>query len=182
MRLMNMNTLLILGGAALGLTGTLSGRAQCLPLADMTAIAADRTALVKPQALAQLSASSWVFRGTPPRSKEIQWTSAAASASADGVVVPAIFMLRPFLQSFDVVLKTTEASCVRQLRSELKDQKLTPVPVTCPGCEAARFDGPDYQATIYSKMKGDYPFVVVVHPLSATPVQPPKAGSATTTP
>lgn len=63
----------------------------------------------------------------------------------------------------DVVLKTTQKACVRQPRAELKSRKLATQPVICPGCEAVRFEGPDVEATIYSLMKGDYPFVVVVH-------------------
>jgi hypothetical protein len=164
-------------GATLSIT---AAQAQCLPLADLTAIAANPQALAKPEALTQLPTGSWVFKGTPPRSKEIQWISAATSADADGVHSPAMFSLRPFLQSFDVVLKTTEASCVRDVRSELKSLKLTPVPVTCPGCEAVRYDGPGYQATLYSKMKGDYPFVVVVHPLASPSVVEAKPNSNTT--
>lgn len=162
--------------------GTTVAQAQCLPLADLTAIAANSNALAKPQALAQLPAGSWLFKGTPPRSKEVQWISAATSADGDGVHSPAMFSLRPFLQSFDVVLKTTEVGCVRDVRAELKSLKLTPVPVTCPGCEAVRYDGPGYQATLYSKMKGEYPFVVVVHPLTATPVVEAKPSRSTTTP
>ena len=67
---------------------------------------------------------------------------------------------RPHL---DVVLKTTRTACVRQLRVELKSRKLTAQPVTCPSCEAFRFPNPDFEATIYSQMKGDYLFVVVLH-------------------
>jgi hypothetical protein len=182
MRLLSMKKLLGSGLFISAMLGTMAAHAQCLPLVDLTAIAASPSALTKPQALTQLPAGSWTFKGTPPRSKEIQWLSAATSADADGVHSPAMFSLRPFLQSFDVVLKTTEANCVRNLRSELKNLKLTPVPVTCPGCEAVRYDGPGYQATLYSKMKGDYPFIVVVHPLAATPVVEAKTSGNTTTP
>ena len=63
----------------------------------------------------------------------------------------------------EVVLKTTRAACVRQLRVELKSRKLTAQPVTCPSCEAFRFPSPDFEATIYSQLKGDYLFVVVLH-------------------
>lgn len=159
-----------------------AAQGQCLSLADLTTIAASPNALAKPQALAQLPAGSWVYKGAPPRSKEIQWVSAATSADAGGTHSPAMFSLRPFLQSFDVVLKTTESGCVRDVRSELKILKLTPVPVTCPGCEAVRYDGPGYQATLYSKMKGDYPYIVVVHPLVTTPVVEAKPSGDTTTP
>lgn len=182
MQLLAMKKLLGFGLCISAVLGSTVVRAQCLPLADLTAIATNPKALAKPESLPQLPAGSWVFKGTPPRSKEIQWQSAATSADAEGVHSPAMFSLRPFLQSFDVVLKTTEASCVRDVRSELKNLKLNPVPVTCPGCEAVRYDGPGYQATLYSKMKGDYPFVVVVHPLAATPVVEAKPSGATTTP
>lgn len=70
-----------------------------------------------------------------------------------------------------MVLKTTLANCVRELRGELKSRKLTAQPVTCPNCEAVRYQGPDFEATIYNQMKGDYPFVIVVHqvPAAASP-------------
>ena len=76
------------------------------------------------------------------------------------------------------MLKTTQAACVRQLRAELKSRKLTTQPITCSGCEAVRFQGTDFEATICSLMKGHYPFVVVVHqmpPVSAA--GPPASGS-----
>jgi|SRR6476661_1407610 len=144
-----------------------SARAQCVPLAEMATIAADPKSSAKPERVTQLPAAEWIFRGTPAKSREIQWTSSASSANDQGTFVPALFALRPFQQGYDAVLKTTEASCIRQLRSELKSQKLEPVAVTCPNCEAVRYDGPTYQTTIYSKMKGEFPFVVVVHPLQA---------------
>ena len=182
MQLSAMKNILAFGLFLSALLGSMVAQAQCLSLADLTAIAANSNALAKPESLTQLPAGNWIFKGTPPRSKEIQWISAATSADADGVHSPATFSLRPFLQSFDVVLKTTEAGCVRDVRAELKNLKLTPVPVTCPGCEAVRYDGPGYQATLYSKMKGGYPFVVVVHPLTTTPVVETKQSGTTTTP
>ncbi|WP_345236332.1 hypothetical protein [Hymenobacter saemangeumensis] len=135
----------------------------------MAAIAADPKSAAKPEKISDLPAADWVFRGTPPKSREIQWTSSASSANSEGNFVPAVFVLRPFQQSYDAVLKTTENSCIRDLRSELKSQKLEPVPVTCPNCEAVRYDGPTYQTTIYSKMKGEFPYIVVVHPTQSMP-------------
>ena len=79
-------------------------------------------------------------------------------------------------RNFDVVLKTTQVACLRQMRSALRALRLTPVTVNCPnGCEAQRYDGVDYPATLYSKMKGDYPFVVVLHPLRQAGQSPPPA-------
>jgi hypothetical protein len=158
-----------------GLLGTFSASAQCVTLADMASVAAEPKALAKPDQLGQLPPGEWVLRGSAPRSKEILWTSSSAS---EGAVPPAAFLLRPLQESFDVVLKTTDPACVREIRSELKSQKLTAVPVTCPSCEAMRYEGPRYQTTIYSKMKGDYPFVVVLHPVPVVPAVTKQAGTS----
>jgi len=61
------------------------------------------------------------------------------------------------------------------LRAELKSRKLTTQPVTYFGCEAVRFQGPDFEATIFSLTKGDYPFVIVVHQVPPEPAAGPPA-------
>ena len=164
----------------IGLACSLPAGAQCLSVDDMATIAADPKSPARPEQVNLLLASDWLFRGTPPKSREIQWVSSASSASADGTMVPAVFVLRPFQQSFDAVLKTTEASCIKKVRSELKSQKIAAVAVTCPNCEAERYDGPAYQTTIYSKMKGEFSYIVVVHPLQAAPTTITKQGGSTT--
>ncbi len=160
----------------LGCWGSLASvaRAQCLSLDQMVSVGAAPTALAQPQDLAELPINDWVFKGGIPRSHDVYWASAAPVA---GSVPPAIVTLRTQQRNFDVVLKTTQAACVRQVSSELRVLKMKPVNVTCPnGCEAQRYDGPDYQTTLYSKMKGDYPFVIVMHPLrQAAQALPPAA-------
>ncbi|SFP84503.1 Rhodanese-related sulfurtransferase [Hymenobacter arizonensis] len=149
----------------------LAVQGQCLSLSELLAIGAEATALSAPQVVTQHLSSGWTFNAPAAGSREAFWTPAVA---AGGALALSRLTVRPQRPGQDVVLKTTQASCVRQLRSELKSQKLEAQPVTCAGCEAVRFKGPDYEATIYSQMKGDYPFVVVVHQ-SATIVQDPAA-------
>jgi hypothetical protein len=58
----------------------------------------------------------------------------------------------------DVVFQNhAEVACVRDLRSQLKSRSFTPQPVTHP-VMAVRYQA-DFDATVYSQMKGDYPFV-----------------------
>lgn len=138
----------------------LSGFGQCLALDDLLAIGAEPTALSVPQVVTDRLNAAWAYTAPTAMAREAFWTLPAASG---GAVPTARLQLRAQRPGQDVVLKTTEAACVRQLRGELKGRKLTSQPVTCPACEAVRFQGPDFEATIYSQMKGDYPFVVVLH-------------------
>ena len=165
--------LLLIGQAAI----PLAGFGQCLALDELLAIGAEPTALTVPQVVTGRLTANWTFTAPTAAVREAFWTLPAANGGA----VPATrLQLRAQRPGQDVVLKTTEATCVRQLRSELKGRKLTSQPVTCPGCEAVRFQGPDFEATIYSQMKGDYPFVVVLHQVPAAPAaaSAPAVGAA----
>ena len=157
-------SLLVVGLCWGGLVSSV--QAQCLSLDQLVSISAAPTALAKPEDLAELPITDWSFKGVIPRSHDVYW----AGLQPIGGVQASTITLRTQQNNFDVVLKTAQANCVRQVRSALRALRLAPVNVTCPnGCEAQRYDGPDYQATIYSKMKGDYPFVVVLHPLQQAP-------------
>ncbi|WP_345120673.1 rhodanese-like domain-containing protein [Hymenobacter antarcticus] len=154
--------LVLCGGVA---SLPLSAQAQCPELSELLAIGAEPTALTVPQVVTARLSADWTFVGPTATSREVSWTL----PGPDGSSIPAARLsLRPQRPGQDVVLKTTVAACVRDLRSELKSRKLTAQPVTCPGCEAVRYQGPDFDATIYSQMKGDYPFVVVVHQVPAS--------------
>ena len=144
-------------------------RAQCLKLSDLLSIGADPAAASSPPAVSGRLGSAWTFKEATAASREMYWAWATLPA---GALAPARLTVRPQRPGQDVVLKTTQAACLRDLRSELKSRKLVAQPVTCPGCEAVRFQGPDFEATLYSQMKGDYPYVVVVH-------QVPVVGSTT---
>ena len=154
--------LVLCGGVA---SLPLSGQAQCPELSELLAIGAEPTALTAPQVVTARLSTDWTFVGPTATSREVSWTLPVPEGST---IAPARLSLRPQRPGQDVVLKTTLAACVRDLRSELKSRKLTAQPVTCPGCEAVRYQGPDFDATIYSQMKGDYPFVVVVHQVPAS--------------
>jgi hypothetical protein len=119
--------------------------------------------------------SEWTYNGPTATSRETFWTTPAENGST---IFASRLMLRAQRPGQDVVLKTTQASCVRELRSALKDRKLEAQPVTCPSCEAVRYKGTDFDATIYSKMKGDYPFVVVIHQVPAGMVAAPAASGS----
>ena|GEM_PF-2796868 len=152
-------TLLLLLLSWPGLTSSLAS-AQCLSLADLLSIGAEPAALTSPQVVTAHLSLEWVFTGPTATSRDSFW---ALPGADEKTLAPSRLMVRPQRPGQDVVLRTTEGACVRQLRSELKGRKLVTQPVTCPNCEAVRFQGPDFDATIYSQMKGDYPFVVVVH-------------------
>ena len=165
-------TLLLWGGAAFL---SLPAQAQCLELSELLAIGAEPTALTVPQVVTAHLAAEWFFTGSTETSREASW---ALPIPAGSTIAAARLSLRPQRPGQDVVLKTTLAACVRDLRSQLKSRKLTAQPVTCPGCEAVRYQGPDFDATIYSQMKGDYPFVVVVHQVPASSAVPVESGAA----
>ena len=142
------------------------GLAQCIGLDDLLVIGAEPTALTVPQIVTGRLSPNWTFNGPTATSREVFWTLPATDGSALAAIRLQVRAQRP---GQDVVLKTTQAACVRQLRAELKSRKLTAQPVTCPNCEAVRFQSPDFEATIYSQMKGEYPFVVVLHQVPVVP-------------
>ena len=144
-------------------------RAQCLSLTDLLAIGAEPTALEAPRVVTDRLTFEWTYAGPTATVREATWTFMPS-----GTTTPAArLQMRAQRPGQDVVLKTTQANCVRDLRSELKSRKLAALPVTCPSCEAVRYQGPDFEATIYSQMKGEFPYVVVVH--QVPPGMPPAA-------
>ena len=146
-----------------------ASRAQCLGLTDLLAIGAEPTALTSSKVVADHLTAGWTYVGATATVHESAWTFAPAGATT----LMARLQLRAQRPGQDVVLKTSQATCIRDLRGELKSRKLTALPVTCPNCEAVRYQGPDFEATIYSQMKGEFPFVVVVH--QVPPGMPPAA-------
>ena len=139
--------------------------AQSVSLADLLAIGAEPAALTTPEDVTKHLPAEWQYKAPTINSREALWVLPAAEGLALPVARITVRAQRP---GQDVVLKTTDASSVRGLRNELKSKKLIAEPVTCPSCEGMRFKGSDFEATIYSEMKGDYPFVVVVHQVPAT--------------
>lgn len=153
-----------------------AARAQCVALNDLLAIGADPTAQASGKVVTDHISVEWVFTAATPTAKEAGWLFTPAGASAP----TARLVVRPQRPGQDVLLKTTQASCLRDLRSELKARKLTAQPVTCPNCEAVRYQATDFDVTLYSQMKGDFPFVVVVHQVPAG--MPPAAAAGGKTP
>lgn len=151
---------------------------QCLTLAQLQeltsgkqarAAAGGRAAAVPPTAaLRVLPDTEWTYKGAVAGTQDIYWVSYDPEASADKV--PDFWLsLRPTQPTRDLVLKTTKATCVRQLQQELDKMKLHPEPVTCANCEGMRYQAETFNITIYSGKKGDYPFVVVLRRVSSNP-------------
>ena len=155
------------------------GLAQCIGLDDLLVIGAEPTALTVPQVVTSRLSPDWTFSGPTATSREVFWTLPATDG---GALSATRLQMRAQRPGQDVVLKTTQAACVRQLRAELKSRKLTAQPVTCPSCEAIRYQAPDFEVTIYSQMKGDYPFVVVVHQVLMVPATGPAGSGAKAAP
>lgn len=174
MRILTILLLLFLQGAV-----PATVRAQCLALADLLAIGAEPTALSAPPVVTRHLSFEWVYNGPSASSREVFW---AFPTPGEGALPASRLLVRAQRPGQDVVLKTTQVACVRQLRSELKSRKLEAQPVTCPGCEAVRFKGPDFEATFYSQMKGDYPYVVVVHQGTVAIPDPAAKGQAQSQP
>lgn len=61
----------------------------------------------------------------------------------------------------DVTLNAQQADCAGILRSGLKAIKITPQPMTSISCEAVPSLRSELDATLYSQLKSEYPFVVV---------------------
>lgn len=151
----------------LGLVATSgAARAQCVPLAQLLALGATTAPPTAAAATGVLPAADWLFRGqVSGSSKEIYWSFNTPGAAPDAQPKVSLSLRPTPRQGCDVVLKTAHAECVRQLRGELKDRKIKPEPVTCPECEAQRYplsEAPGATATLYSGMKGPYPFVIVI--------------------
>ncbi|MCI1187423.1 hypothetical protein MON38_08320 [Hymenobacter sp. DH14] len=151
-----------------------AARAQCVALSDLLAIGADPTAQSSGKVVTDHVSFEWTFVGATPTAKEPSWTFTPSGASAP----TARLLVRPQRPGQDVLLKTTQASCLRDLRSELKARKLTAQPVTCPNCEAVRYQAPNFDVTLYSQMKGEFPYVVVVHQVPAGMAPPAPAAAA----
>ena len=151
-----------------------AAHAQCIALSDLLAIGGDPTAQASGKVVTDHVSFEWVFAGATPTAKETSWTFTPSGASAP----TARLLVRPQRPGQDVLLKTSQASCLRDLRSELKARKLTAKPVTCPSCEAVRYQSSDFDVTLYSQMKGEFPFVVVVHQV---PVGMPPAAAVGST-
>lgn len=170
-----MNTLAIAGTAlALWLgTGFSQAKAQCFELTQLLSISTARMSVSQPERIPMLKPEEWKLQKPTSPTQEIVWTSlqsTGGSAATQVVLRPLAGQLNP-----DVLLKTSQTACIRQIRSALKDMGLKPVPVTCPNCEAQRYQGTDFVATIYSNLKGDLPFMLVMHPV--VPVGSPPAAS-----
>lgn len=159
--------------------------AQCLELASLQAlgVAATGQSTAPPAIVSQvLSSTEWRFLGPVGNTRELAWTSRSAETPlSTPTPTPTLRLsLRPVQGRYDVVLKTTDASCVRQLRQELTARRLKPQPITCPNCLGQRYLLPEgATVSFYSKMRGDYPLVVVLHP-AETPAETPADANKTT--
>lgn len=170
-----MNTIAIVG-TALALcsgAGVNQASAQCFEMPQLLSISTARMSVSQPERIPMLPATEWKLQKPTSPTGEIVWTSlqpTGGSAATQVVLRPLAGQLNP-----DVLLKTTEGACLRQMRSYLKELGLKPVPVTCPSCEAQRYQGTDFVATLYSDLKGGLPFMVVMHPVA--PAGAPPAAS-----
>ena len=168
-----MNTLAI-AATAVALwsgSGATRAQAQCFELPQLLGISTARMSVTQPERIPLLSASEWKLQKAASPTQEILWTSLLTSplgvANAQVLLRPLPGQLNP-----DVLLKTNQASCIKQIRSSLKGLGLKPVPVTCPSCEAQRYQTSEFVATLYSGLKGDFPFLLVIHPTTTAPAPP----------
>jgi hypothetical protein len=172
--------LLLLSHALLFLSAS-SLQAQCLPLnslLELGKLPTDKS----PVTLAPeyLPDTEWTHRGTVEKSKDLFWTVGERKPEGEsGEKYDSWVSLRLNQTKYDVVFKTTAASCVNQLKSELRALKVKSEPVTCVECEGVRYIGDGYSVNVYSRKKGVYPFVVVVHYGPASTGQTQEASART---
>ena len=76
--------------------------------------------------------------------------------------------LRPLARGYDVVLYVRRLSVFNQLHRELDRQRLEAVAVTCigPKCLGERFTTASGTVAFYQGKPGDYPYIIVLHPIS----------------
>lgn len=143
---------------------------QSLSLGQLLALSASAGDRQAPEVVQNLPGDKWIYQGLWQNTNELYWTSSDADEPADSAAEPLAYLgLRPGSFSVDVVYKTVLPEAVGTLRSELRRRKMVSEPVTCLACEGVRYSTPEFQLSIYSKRKGEYPFVVVVHRLMPTP-------------
>ncbi|WP_324673338.1 hypothetical protein [Hymenobacter sp. GOD-10R] len=141
-------------------------QAQCLPLSSLLALGNTPITQSPSSAVARyLPAIEWAYRGSVDGGKDPYWTFApqGSTAASSDDAAPAWISLRANQGKYDVVFKTPMGSCVNQLKSELRALKIKTEPITCVECEGIRYVGDGYTVNIYSKKKGAFPNVVVVH-------------------
>lgn len=159
-----MNTLAIAATAFSLWAGSGVARAQCFELPQLLSISTAKMSVSKPERIPLLPATEWKLQAAASSTQEIVFTSFLTGA--DGKPQAQV-LLRPLPGQLnpDVLLKTNQLACIRQVRASLKGLGLKPVPVTCPSCEGQRYQSNDFVATLYSGLKGDYPFMLVMHPV-----------------
>jgi len=148
--------------------------AQCLPLQLLTTGLATGQQLTPQMLSASLPTSEWEMH-KPPTGATYWAYSGAAEPSATTTTPDTRLELRRTNQQTqaDVVYKTPRKECFNDLRADLRRAKLKAEPVTCVQCEAERFTAPTYTVTLFNQQesfsqgKVPYPFVVVVHALTA---------------
>lgn len=81
---------------------------------------------------------------------------------------PLQLSLRPLAKGYDVVLFVRRLAVFNQLHRELDRQRLEAVSVTCigPKCLGERFTTASGTVAFYQGKAGDYPYIIVLHPLS----------------
>ena len=158
-----------------GLLSYWPAHSQCLPLQTLTQDLA--TGHLTPQAMASALPNSEWEKHQPPTGA-MYWVFSAPAEPATTPATPdtRVELRRSNQQAqYDVLYKTARKTCFNDLRAELRHAKFKAEPVTCVQCEAERFIAADYTVTIYNQQenfnqgKAPYPFVVVVHSLTAGP-------------
>lgn len=130
----------------------------------------------------------WVYRGRVGATGEVYWTSPGSLSQQDQeaeLEAASWLSVRPSQapgEASDVLFKTRSARYFEPLRRELKRQKIEPLPVTCRECVAERFETASFTLTFYREMKGEYPFVAVLHQLPPPSRQAPAGALSTTAP
>lgn len=160
-----MNTLAIAATAISLWAGSGAAQAQCFELPQLLSIGTAKMSVSKPEQIPLLPATEWQLKPAASPTQEVVFTSLVNGS--DGKPQAQV-LLRPLPGQLnpDVLLKSNQAACMRQVRASLKSLGLKPVPVTCPSCEGQRYQGTDFVATLYSGLKGDYPFMLVMHPVA----------------
>lgn len=148
-------------------------RAQCITLDQLLDLSAIGTDSLTQRVARALPATDWTYRGPGRIGKEVYWTY---KDPLDDYVAPdgsseAWLSVRPASNAHIVTLKTVFPACVSSIRAGLRELKAEQKPVTCPDCEATRFESAQFVIDVYDRKKGPYPFIIVVRqaPAKATP-------------
>ena len=139
--------------------------AQCVSLPELLALSTTPRPGTPPEVLAP-ALPAWVAKGpVGAGDPELYWVlpQPGSNDASDSLAVGWL-SLRPNRDAFDVLYKSTQSNCLEALRRELARAHY-PVTLitTIGGGEGVRFSAPTFSVALYTRTKGPFLYVAVMH-------------------